>query len=298
MNVTHIISSALICDIFSWHWNEIPNSILKHLAKVVNYNHVPDRVISDNKEVRKIIKWDRVDKMKMIRILIRCLDNGVEIMEEVKIEKYDYKIKHLIHLLKRKPYYIEKFRIDIDNITTSEAATVLSIGDNYFINKINLSKYTFNFKESMNIIQGYNYERKIIKQVNFKSLKGYQIVEILIKTGNKNIDLLNIDNLTNIDWINLLSYRPEMIKHCNLKRFIYGDIFYSIKLCCMFESPDLSYLVLDRNLNEISPFGWEKLLIERPKKFINYCIFNKLDENNWKNILANRPELYIYKKIN
>jgi hypothetical protein len=295
MNVISISVDALISDIFSWHWDELPRSILKHLANIVNYNQVPDRVISDNEKVRDVVRWGRIDKMKMIRILIRCLDNGVEIMDEVKIEKYDYKIKHLIHLLKREPHYIEKFRIDIDKITTSEAAIVLSLGEKYFLDKIDLSKYKFNFKESMNIIQGYKYDREIIKQVNYKSLKGYQIAEILTHTGDNNIDLLDISTLTNIDWVNLLSYRPELLSSCNFSKFLSGDIFYSIKLCCMFDKPDLSYLVLDRNVNDISPFGWEKLLIEKPEIFLAHCNFDKLDDNNWSNILKSQPDLYVYK---
>jgi len=295
MNVISISVEALISNIFSWHWEELPRSILKHLAKIVNYNKVPDRVIADNKEVRSVVRWDRVDKMKMIRILIRCLDNGVEIMDEVKIEQYEYKIKHLIHLLKRRPEYIELFKVDIDKITTSEAATVLSLGEQYFLDKINLSKYKFNFKESMNIIQGYNYDREIIKQVNHRSLKGYQVSEILTHTGDKNIDLLDINSLTNIDWVNLLMHRPELLKHCNFSKFLSGDIFYSIKLCCMFDSPDLSYLVLDRDISDISPFGWEKLLIEKPEIFLAHCKFDKLDDNNWSNILKSQPDLHVYK---
>jgi len=295
MNVISISVDALINDIFSWHWSELPRSILKHLAKHVNYNQVPDRVISDNEEIRSLVKWERVEKMKMIRILIRCLDNDIEIMDEVKIEQYDYKVKHLIHLLKRKPEYIEQFRIDIDKITTSEAATVLSLGEQYFLDKIDLSKYKFNFKESMNIIQGYKYDREIIKQVNYRSLKGYQIAEILTHTGDNNIDLLDIKTLTNIDWINLLSHRPELLSNCDFGRFFSGDIFYSIQLCCMFEEPDLSYLVLDRNINDVSPFGWEKLLTEKPEIFLAHCNFNKLDDNNWSNILKSQPGLHVYK---
>ena len=53
----------------------------------------------------------------------------------------------------------------------------------------------------MGIIQGYGYDRKIIEQVNYKSLKGYQVAEILIYTGMRDIDLLDISTLTNIDWI-------------------------------------------------------------------------------------------------
>lgn len=295
MNVISITSEAFISNIFSWHWNELPHSILKHLAKVVNYNEVPDRVISDNEEIRSVVKWDRVERIKMIRILIRCLDNDIDIMDQINIEKYNYKIKNLTHLLSRKPHYIEYFKIDLGKITTSEAALVLSLGAQYFIDKIDFGRYKFNFKESMNIIQGYKYDREIIKKVNYKSLKGYQIAEILIHTGESNLDLFDTGKLTNIDWINLLALRPEMLNHCNFSKFMSGDIFYSIKLCCMFDVPDLSYLVINKGVENISPFGWEKLLIEKPEIFLAHCNFNKLDDNNWSNILKSQPDLHVYK---
>jgi len=295
MNVISITAEAFLSNIFSWHWDELPRSILKHLAKVVNYNKIPDRVISDNEEVRSVVKWDRIEKMKMIRILVRCLDNDIDIMDQIHIEKFDYKIKHLTHLLSRKPHYIEHFKIDLSKITTSEAALVLSLGEQYFLDKIDFGKYKFNFKESMNIIQGYGYDREIIKKVNYKSLKGYQISEILIHTGEKNLDLFDTGKLTNIDWINLLALRPELLKYCNFSKFMSGDIFYSIKLCCMFDTPDLSYLVVNRGVDNISPFGWEKLLIEKPEIFLAHCNFSKLDDNNWSNILKSQPGLHIYK---
>jgi hypothetical protein len=55
--------------------------------------------------------------------------------------------------------------------------------------------------------------------------------------------------------------------------------------------------VLNRGVDSISPFGWEKLLIEKPEIFLTYCIFDRLDENNWKSILKSRPELHSYAPI-
>jgi len=50
-------------------------------------------------------------------------------------------------------------------------------------------------------------------------------------------------------------------------------------------------------MDTISPFGWEKLLIEKPEKFLAHCNFNKLDENNWKYILKEHPEFHVYKPV-
>lgn len=297
MNVVSISVDAFLSDMFCRHRSELPPSILRHIAKVINYETVPDRLISDNEDVRELIHWNKLDKMKLIRVLIRCIDQDVSDLENIKknLHQFDYKVKDLTFLFMRRPDFIQFFPIDLSNINTTEAAMLLALGDSYFLNKIDMSKHTFNFRESMNIIQGYKYDRKIIEQVNYKSLKGYQAADILIQTGERDIDIINMLSLTNIDWINLLEARPEMLKYCNYNKFMEGDIFYSIKLCCMYDTIDLSHVVLNRNIDEISPLGWEFLLIKKPEKFLAFCNFSKLEDINWNNILKKRPELHSYK---
>ena len=297
MNVISISVDAFLSDMFCRHWSELPKSVLKHIAKTIDYETVPDRIIVDNEEVRELIRWDRLEKMKLIRILIRCIDQNVNDMEKIKksIQQYEYKIKDLRFLFMRRPEFIELFPIDLDKVNTIDAAILLAFGSDYFLDKIDFSKHTFNFRESMNIIQGYKYDRSIIEKVNYKSLKGYQVSEILIQTGERDVDLLDISTLNNIDWINLLEVRPEMLKYCDYSKFMSGDIFYSIKLCCMFDSPDLSHLVLERGVTNISPLGWELLLIKKPEIFLAHCNLSKLEEISWNYILKSRPELHVHK---
>lgn len=297
MNVISISVDAFLADMFCNHSMDLSNSILRHIANRIDYKLVPDRVIVDQEEVRDVVKWGKIEKMQLVRCLIRCLDKDIDILDKIKpkIDKFDYTIKEIVHLLARRPNYIQYFPIDLDKISTSDATTLLSLGDDYFLNKINFSKYKFNFNESMKIIQGYKYDRNIIEKVNYKSLKGYQISEILINTNSRDLDILDILTLTNIDWLNLLEHQPNMLKLCDYSKFMSGDIFYSIKLCCMFDTPDLSHLIIDRDMNTISPFGWEKLLIEKPEKFLTHCNFAKLDDNNWKHIFKTHPEFQIYK---
>lgn len=291
------IGNAFTANCLLYHRDKLESDFIKHLVKTAKYILLPDRLLTDNEDVREHVVWERVDKMQLIRIFIRCIDQDIDILDKIKpaFSKHNYRIKNIIKLLGRKPHYIEFFPIDLNKLKTFEASSVLAIGDVYFLDKIDFGKYRFNFKESMNIIAGYVYDREIIKKVNYKSLKGYQIAEILIHTGEENLDLLDLSKLTNIDWLDLLEKRPEMLKYCDYNKFNNGDIFYSIKLCCMFDEPDLSYLVLDRSLDEVSPFGWEKLLIEKPEIFLAHCNFSKLDDGNWNNILKDQPSLHVYR---
>lgn len=297
MNVISVVTDAFLSDMFCNHWDELPYSVLKHLAKVIDYRYVPDRIITNNEEVRRVIRWNKLDKMQLLRILIRCIDQDVDDLEQIKtnIKKYGYRVNDLRFLFMRKPEFIEFFPIDLDKVNVIEAAMLLSLGSDYFLQKMNLRKYNFNFMESMNIIQGYKYRREVIEQVNYKSLKGHQVAEILIHTGERDIDILNLESLNSIDWINLLSDRPELIKHCNFNTFKKGDIFYPIRLCCMFDDIDLSHLVLTRDMRDITSLGWEMLLIKKPEIFLAHCNFDKLTETSWNFILKSRPELVIYK---
>ena len=297
MEAISISVDAFVADMFCNHWHEFPRSIVKHMANVVNYDCVPDRLIVDVQEIRDVVRWDRMDKMKLIRVLIRCIDIGVDDFDKIKknIQKHDYKVKDLTFLFSRRPEFIEFFPIDLDKVGTADAAMLLALGHEYFLDKIDLTKYEFNFRESMNIIVGYDFDRDIIEQVSYDSLKGYQVGEIMEQTGERDIDILDISTLTSIDWLNLLKHRPEMLKYCDYEKFSYGDIFYSIELCCMFEEPDLSHIVLSRNLNEISPLGWEMLLIEKPGKFLAHCNFDKLDDISWHYILKSHPELHVHR---
>jgi len=295
MNVVTISAEAFLLDMFCKHSEHLPHSVLKHIAKVIDYSIVPERAIAEKEEIRNVVHWDKLEKMKLIRVFIRCLDLDIDVLDKIKpsLDKFDYKIKEMLHLLGRRPHYIQYFPIEVSEITTSEAALILSLGHDFFLDKIDFSKYKFNFRESMEIIQGYKYKREIIEQVNYKSLKGSQISEILGEVGERDLDILDISALTNMDWINLLSLRPEMLKYCDYNKFMRGDIFYSIRLCCMFDTPDLSYLVTNRDMNSISPFGWEKLIIEKPEIFLAHCDFSKLDDNNWKNIMKEYPKKYL-----
>lgn len=303
MNVVSIAKEAFLKDIFCKHWGLLSPQELLHVSGLISYSHVPDNVIANNQEVIDVIDWDRIGRMQMIRILIRSIDHNIDILDKVDLKKFDYKINEIKFLLRRNPNHIEHFPFDLGKLKTSEAAVLLSmelndetyIDKEYFLNRINLLDHEFSPMQSMSIAERFHFRRDVLESVDFKSFKGYQISKILAITGEANMDILDIKKLSSIDWINLLEVRPSMLKHCDLNKFNIGDIFYSIRMCCMFDTPDLSHMVMSRDMKSITPFGWEKLLIEKPEIFLAHCNFSKLDGNNWKNILLHHPKLVSYK---
>lgn len=293
MNVRDIIVEALLADAFSSHWSEYSRPILKHMARFVNYNHVSESVIVDNEEVRSVVRWDLMDKMKLVRCLIRSVDHDIEDISKLikTIRRHDYRINDLKFLLQRRPEFIKYFDIEINKLKTDDVANLLSLGHEYYLDKVDFGKYRFNATQSMNIVEGYGFDRDILEKVNYKSFAGSHIVRIIKETDRRDLDILDVSKLKTLDWLNLLQEKPDMLSLCDLNKFKRSDIFNSIKLYCLIEDEDLSFLILERDMKNIIPFGWEKLLIKNPEKFLPLCDLGKLNENNWSQIIGERPEL-------
>lgn len=266
---------------------------LKHLFDTIDYDMVEDRYLVDNPELYCYIHWDRISKMQAIRMAARNLD----ILNRIDFKKYDYKIREIFFLIKRNYNILfEHFNFDFNNLSRDDAYFLLCIGSQEFYDMIDIKKYDFSFIEMINIIRAYNYNRKIIVDLNYHELKNYQITEILIVTGEENADLFNLDSLSTLNWLDLLMYQPNFLGKCDFDKFIKGDPFNLVQLIVLFDKPDLSYLLNNINLDNITPFGWEKLLIAKPEQFERLCNFSKLNESNWIVIGAYSPELLKYKQ--
>lgn len=274
-------------------WNLFTEKQLKHICRLVDYAKVPDRYLSDNDYLHDFIEWDRIDKMQILRLTIRNL----KLLDKHKVDfkKFDYKVKEIIYLLKSEPNYIESFNIDLNKISAKDASIILSLGKEYFLDKIKIENYRFSYKEVFEIATAYDYNSYVMHRLDLSLLKGYQIAKVIIATGKEFLISFDLDKLSTIDWLDLLKYRPEFIDKCNIDLFMMSDIFYLIELVTMFDEPDLSNLLFTRELREITPLGWEKLLIDNPDKYVEVCDFSKLNELNWFYIRMVRPELVVYK---
>lgn len=278
---------------FYANWHSLTKEQLIHICSVLDYPSIEDRYISDNPNVYPYIHWDKLDKMQAIRIVTRNPD----LLNRIDLKKYKYKTKEIFFLIQNNHKLIFKyFDFDFVNLPQEDAYFLFCLGKDEFLKLMDLTKYKFGFIEMMDIIRAYKYRRDIITDLNYKELKNYQITEILMNSGEKNMDLFDLKILNTLNWLELLGQQPEFIYHCDFEKFIQGDPFNLIQLIVLFDRPDLSYLLDNIDLEDITAFGWEKLLIANPEKFLNICDFSKLNENNWMEIGIHRPELLIYKQ--
>jgi hypothetical protein len=265
---------------------------LNHICHYLDYKKIEDRYLCDNVELHDFIRWDRLDKMQSVRVLTR----HPELSSKIDLRRFTYKIKEVWYFIKNDHTRLFKyFDFDLKNLPKEDAYFLFCLGKEDFLDLIDLEKYTFNHIECFNIIKAYNFQRRVITKLNYSSLKSNQIASIFSNTNEEFLDLFSVDQLTTLDWLELLSYQPGFIKYCDFDKFIQGDPFNLIKLITMFEYPDLSYLIYSIDKGSITPLGWEKLLIHNHNKYLDICDFIKLKENNWLEILKFKPELSIYK---
>jgi len=288
----NIILQSLLTDFFCKNFSELSEKEIKHINKYIDYESVPDRIISDNLHLHKYIDWNRISKMKAIRLVSKNFD----LTRYVNLKKYDYRIREIFWFIKTDyTRLFDFFNFDLKKCSHEDVYLLLCIGEDYFEKEICIEDHKFSFIEIMDIIRAYNYKRDIILRLDYSKLKNYQYTEILSVTGENNLDLFDIDNLSTLNWLELLNHQPDFITFCDTSKFTKGDLFNLVQLIILFEKPDLSFLLKEIDLNEISAFGWEKLLICNPNKFTDLCDFRKLNEDNWNRIVRYRPELIAYK---
>jgi len=287
-----IITNSIINDIFCFEWDSLSKDELKHICSVLDYANIEDRYICDHEALYPYIHWDKLDKMQAIRIVSR----NNTLLSKINLKKYTYKVKDIFFLLQNDYTLIFKFfDFDFNNLSQDDAHAIFCLGKDEFLNLIDITKYKFGFIEMMDIIKAYEFKREVIEKLQYTTLKNYQVTEILMNTGEESLDLFNLETLSTLNWLDLLSQQPEFIYRCDFDKFVHGDPFNLIQLVVLFNKPDLTYLIDKIDIDDITPFGWEKLLIYKSEKFIDRCDFSKLNESNWTEIGLSKPELLVYK---
>lgn len=255
----------------------LSDAFFKHLLPYVNVNYIPDKELLSNKKLIENVDWNRFDNMKIVRLAIR--DESV--LERIDLESRDFSIKELLPLFLYHPTLVEYFDIDFSKLTGIEAINMLEINPD-FIDKIELSKYDYDKLQLNEIIKKFSSKDKIIEQLNLSNIEHFALRNLLLKTGNKYINKVNLSILKNTDWIEILSIRKELLEYCNLLLFEKGDCFLLTKLVILF--PELDYLI-EENKNKITAMGWENLLIHNPEKYKSICNFSLFTRKHWDSII-------------
>lgn len=288
-----LIVDSFLTFILEGDWDILNYGTLKHLVKNCNIDILKDTIISDNKDIYENIVWSRVGRVKLLRLISR----NPAIIDQIEIDKYKFTIEEAKYFLRLRPDMLETLKIDLNTISKKDAHILLTLGMPEFSTKIDIGKYYFTSKENYEILEKNLFKEYIFNSLKLNNLKDYHIADIIKHTGELYIHQLAIKKLTTKKWCEILDVQPSLLSFCNLEKFKEGDIFNTAKLVSLFQEPNLSYLIKEREdyKEELSALGWEKLIIAKPDEFIDECNFEKLNDNNWREILLYHPSLRAYK---
>lgn len=266
---------------------ELKTLCLKSDPRIFN-----DSAIINNATIRDNVKWNSMKPKRICRLMARLLDTGNEQrMNSISTKELKLQVGDIKPLLIREPSIIERFSIDMKKLTDIESYFLLSLGKDYFLDHIDVRKKGFSITQQYNICKSYSYRRRALMLFNCKLFDGFQTKEILLKTNEENLDILDIRNMKVLDWIDLVTTLPNMFLHCETELLADSHIYQLIRLAELTNSDKLYSIIKSKDPFGISPLGWEKLLINRFDMFKDTCEFDKLDSLNKKNIIAVRPDL-------
>lgn len=292
-NKIKLIVNSFLAYILEDDWSILNYGSLKHLVHNADYGLIPDSIIANNEEVYNNVEWERIGRMKLLRIISR----NPSIIDSIDLDDYNFTIEESKYLLKAYPAMLDKLKIDLKNINKKEAYILLTLGVEEFLPKVEIEKYKFTSKESYEILKASQFDRYVFDKIRIEFLKDYHIADIIKYTGQKYIEELNFQKLTQKKWCEILEIHPNLLNYCELNKFKTGDIFNTVKLVSLYDDLNLSYLIKERKnyKDELSALGWEKLIISKPDDFIDECVCWKLNDNNWNKIISHHPKLIAYK---
>jgi hypothetical protein len=276
---------------FSFFFNElkeIPLNLKRFYEKKINPNAIHDKDFVRNTEMYNCVNWDLLSRNKAIRLLSR----DIELLNFLDIKKYNFSILELFPIFINHPELIEYFVEDFSVITPIEAIRLLECNED-LIEKIDISKFNFNKKDMLEIINKFKDSEEILQRLDLSKLDNYNTKKLILKTGVDYVDRLNTKQLTATDWIDILEKQKELIDFCDLSIFERGDCYLLTKLVAIF--PNLYYLII-KNSDKISPLGWENLIKLDYETYSDFCKWEKLSELNWKNLMKVNPEISIKKQ--
>lgn len=251
-----------------------------------------DISVADNITVQENFRWEKVRPKRLSRMMARAIDLGfMHLLDRINLSGMKIPIRDLRSLLRRLPEIVERFNIDLKKVSDTEAHMLLELGKPYFMENINVRDRKFTISQQFDICRAYDFQRSALSLFNCKNFDGFQTKEIAKHTADENIDLVDMNNMKLVDWLDLLIDQPDMYKHCNILNYKNDPISHLISMAVMSNDDQVYSLVKSKDLDEVSPFGWEKLMSHRPEMFKDVCDYRKMDALNKRNVLASHPKL-------
>lgn len=284
-----IIVKCLLHSVALFPKEIVDDNAFAKISKFINPELIDERTLLANPRVLNVLDFNTLSKPKVIRLLVR----NPELISRVNLKKAGFVLDDLMPLFRYHPDLVDHFDIDFDSMSGIEAINVVGINKE-LAKRINLEKYQFTKKEVLTIIHKFADDSEILMRINLHSLDHYTTRALIVKTGERYMDNLDMNCLKSDDWLFILQERPDLLQYCNIPVFETNDRFNLVRLVLMF--PQLNYLI-EQNKEAISALGWEKLLIADPEHYIQICNVTLLRQKNWDEIVRQQPKLAGYRQM-
>lgn len=293
-----VLRDAMLYYYLEFESEVLTGEDIKRLLDYADLDKVPDRVILLNDIYSENLDWSQLSNAKIARLISMFIDRKDVhfILDKVNLKENKFKIREIIWCIARMPELTENtFGIDLKKLTKKDAYTLLSLGHDYFIERIDISRYRFNPTEIYKIVKSYLFDRPILEKVKSKTLEGFHVSQVLINTGRDNIDLVELDRLTPSHWVEILGKRKFLFDLCDFSKFLEDDVIFAIKLVSIFPNYQPAHNFILKNKDTIGDKGWGILLELFPTKYISHCDYSALYEGTWARVLDKHPELVSYR---
>lgn len=300
MQITHskvrTIAEAFTYFFLEKHWEFFEDQEIKHLVNTIDLDRLSDKAIVDNTYIRDQVDWDDVPRSKLIRCASRLIDNKEVdyVIDVLRLPERNLKISEIMHLIRRDPSIIDTLGINLDEATQQEAHNILLLGIEYFLDKIDIGKYNFDYHQAFNISKTYSFRMDVLKLLPYHRFNNLQVSQVIAYGGQQYAELFKIDKLKPVDWIYILERRPELYDLLDPLLFFEGDVYELVRLMELFDHEEL-HVMMKHRLKELTPYGMERLLIFHYgyKSQVNLEI---LDANNVAKIQEYHPDFQLERK--
>lgn len=290
MNEETAIKSA-ICSYVALNLDDrlTDEEFIKVLKFIDNktFEKIDDVEFISNNRLKRLMDYTRLNHKHVVRLMTRDLS----IFKNLDLNKFNFKVQEIKMFLNVHPNQVRKFNFNLEELNGGEIVTLLKADLNY-VYEIDFSDKKFAHIDYTDIIKNFYDVDQIMDKIDLKKIDNHQACALILLTGNKYIEKVDLHKLNDNDWLEILKQYPEFISYCNMQVFELGDCYNLVKLSC--EIPNM-FSYIDKNKNKISAIGWEKLLLHDDKLYSGICNFDLLKDTNWRNILSEKPDLEKFK---
>jgi hypothetical protein len=269
---------------------------LAALARNVDPDLISDHIATSHPTILNNVSWDKMNSRRLCRLMVRMYDaDRIDVIDRINTFSLKIKLSDIRVLLGRDIDFLYRFNIDIHSLSDYETYTLLCLGNDIVLEKLRLTGRMFSRSQRYDICKAFKFRRDILEKFESTSFDGFQSKEVLKATGVSNVDILNVSHLKLIDWLDLISSDIAFYELMDPESFYDEPVGQLIDLASLTDDEKIFNTIEERGLSDVSPYGWEKLMVHRKDRFLPYFDIRKMDGHGMATIFKAHPDFQFLK---